>query len=489
MNRATTKILAALLIIITAHACATDGTTTQKSTTVKSYKDLVYPPIKTDIPKPARVTLSNGMKVLLMPDHELPLINVSAMIRVGSVWEPEEKTGLAAMTGAAIRAGGTKTFAPDKLDEILENIAASVEVGIGEESGSGGLSVLTKDWDQGLKVFADVIRNPRFDKDRFELLRAQTLDAIRRQNDVPSQIGMRELKKLIYKNSPYGSTPTIKTVSAITIADAKAFHRRYFVPQSIILGVTGDFNEASIVANLEKAFGGWNGPNTAFPKVVTKENLSPTKIYLADKKTPQAVIRVGHVVDITRKNPDYYAVRVMNGILGGNGFASRLTKAIRTDRGLAYSTWSYVIAGRLGMGRFISGAETKTATSAEVISIIFDETKKIVENKVSDRELKLSKNSLVNSFVFIFDKPSRIMGEWLTAEYYGLPENYLIEYRDRVMDVTTDDVLRVAEKYLQPENFVVTVIGDASKLTKQLSDISSIEALKLADYTQNGNTR
>ena len=489
MNRATLKVLAALLIVITSHACATDGTTTQESTTVKSYKDLVYPPIKTDIPKPARVTLSNGIKVLLMPDHELPLINVSAMIRVGSIWEPEEKTGLAAITGSAIRAGGTKTFAPDKLDEILENIAASVEVGIGEESGSAGLSVLTKDWDQGLKVFADVLQNPRFDKDRFELFRAQTIDAIRRQNDVPTQIGMRELKKLLYKNSPYGKTPTIETVSAITIADAKTFHRRYFVPQNIILGVTGDFDEASLIADLEKVFGGWRGADPVFPKIVKKENLSPTKIYLADKKTPQAVIRVGHVVDITRKNPDYYAVRVMNGILGGNGFASRLTKAIRTDRGLAYSAWSYVIAGRLGMGRFISGAETKTATSGEVISIIFDETEKIVKNKVSDRELNLSKNSLTNSFVFIFDKPSRIMGEWLTAEYYGLPENYLIEYRDRVMEVTTDDVLRVAEKYLRPENFVVTVIGDAPKLEKQLSEISTVETLALSDVTSGGSQR
>ena len=429
------------------------------------------------------------MKVLLMPDHELPLINVSAMIRVGSIWEPKEKTGLAAITGAAIRAGGTKTFAPDKLDEILENIAASVEVGIGEESGSAGLSVLTKDWEQGISVFADVLQNPRFDKERFELLRAQTIDAIRRQNDVPTQIGMRELKKLIYKNSPYGKTPTIKTVGAITIADAKAFHRRYFVPQNILLGVTGDFDETSIVADLEKAFGGWSEPSPLFPKVVKKENLSPTRIYLADKKTPQAVIRVGHVVDVTRKNPDYYAVRVMNGILGGNGFASRLTKAIRTDRGLAYSAWSYVIAGRLGMGRFISGAETKTATSGEVISIIFDETKKIVEEKVSDRELKLSKDSLVNSFVFIFDRPSRIMSEWLTVEYYGLPENYLIDYRDRVMEVTADDVLRVAKKYLQPESFVVTVIGDASKLKKQLSAVSPVERLELADNTKGGTTR
>ena len=488
MNRATLKFVAALLIVITSHACATDGTP-KISASGKTYKDLVYPPIKTDIPKPLRATLSNGMKVLLMPDHELPLINISAMIRVGSIWEPKEKIGLAAITGSAIRAGGTKTFAPDKLDEILENIAASVEVGIGEESGSAGLSVLTKDWEQGISVFADVLQNPRFDKERFELLRAQTIDAIRRQNDVPTQIGMRELKKLLYKNSPYGKTPTIETVNAITIADAITFHHRYFVPQNILLGVTGDFDEASIIADLEKAFGGWSGPDPVFPKVVKKENLSPTRIYLADKKTPQAVIRVGHVVDITRKNPDYYAVRVMNGILGGNGFASRLTKAIRTDRGLAYSAWSYVIAGRLGMGRFISGAETKTATSGEVISIIFDETKKIVENKVSDRELKLSKNSLVNSFVFIFDRPSRIVSEWLNAEYYGLPENYLIDYRDRVMEVTTGDVLRVAKKYLQPESFVVTVIGDSSKLEKQLSAVSPVERLELADNTKGGTTR
>ncbi|MBI5815151.1 MAG: insulinase family protein [Nitrospinae bacterium] len=442
---------------------------------------LDYKPIKTDVPKTKVVTLSNGMRVHLMPDKELPIVNVMAMAKTGSIWDPAGTTGLAALTGAVWRSGGAASMPADALDEKLESMAASVETGIADEAGRASLSVMSKDLKEGLAIFADVLRRPRFDNDRLELARARMLDGIRRENDEPTGIGDRELSKLIYKGSPYGARPTMESVKSITRRDVVEFYKNSVRPSSVIMGVTGDFDEKDLMSTLEKLFGDWQGEPANLRATPKAADDHERRLYLAAKKLPQAVIRAGHL-GLKRTDPDYQAVRVMDEILGGSGFASRLMQKVRTDKGLAYSVWSYNMGGRWENGSFTMGAETKTQSAGEVLSIFMDEVSKMRTGKVDPMELKAAKDSLINSFVFIFDTPGRILEQRMIIDYYGMPADYLETFREKVMKVTADDVLEAAKNHLRPDELKIVVVGDPAGLEKQLAGFGKVERISLREY-------
>jgi predicted Zn-dependent peptidase len=441
-------------------------------------------PIKTSLPKTKLVKLSNGIKVHLLQDTELPIVNVVAFIKAGSIWEPKEKAGLAGITGSAIRSGGTKKRAPDQLDEILERKAISVETMIGEENGKASLSVLSKDLNEGLEIFADVLRNPRFDQDRFELSKARVLDSIRRENDDPTHIADRELRSRIYAGSPYGVKPTLETVKAITAKDAANFHSAYVRPSSVILGVTGDFDEAALLARLEEVFKDWNAGPAVYAEIPRVKEGDEGGVYVAAKKLPQAVIRMGHL-GMKRSDPDYHASRVLDEILGGNGFASRIMQKVRVEKGLAYSAWSYNMAGRWEPGTFIMGAETKTVSAGEVINIMKSEAGRIRTEQVTAEELKIAKDSIVNSFIFIFDKPERLLEQRMIIDYYGMPDDYLETFRDKIVSVSAVDVMESAKKRLRPDGLKIVIVGDPETLASSgsLSGLGRVDNIILRDYS------
>jgi len=440
-----------------------------------------YKPINTTAPKTKIITLKNGIRVHLLQDKELPIVNALAMIKTGSIWEPESKTGLAILTGAALRSGGTESLKPDALDEKLGAMAASVETSISEESGSAVLSVMSKNLDEGLAIFAGVIKNPRFDNERLELARARMIDAIKRENDDPQTIADRELDKLIYKGSVYGRKATPETVKSIKRKDVVEFYRKHFQPSSVILGFTGDFDEAKLTAKLEKLFGEWKGATQRQAVEHVKDDHAGG-IYIANKKLPQAVIRAGHL-GVKRTDPDYLAVRVMDEIFGGGSFASRLTQKIRTDKGLAYSVWAYNLAGRWEPGVFMMGVETKTKTAGEALSIFMSEIKRIQTEKVGEAELEDAKNSLINSFVFVFDTPGRILEQRMIIDYYGMPVDYLETYRDKIMKVTADDVIAAANKHLRPKEMKIVAVGDEDGLSEQFKTFGETRKIVLKDYS------
>lgn len=434
-----------------------------------------------DVPIPAtrRLTLSNGMVVHLLPDHELPLINVSAMVKTGSVWEPADKAGLAALTGAALRAGGTAAMAPDDLDETLEFIAASVETWIGEDMGGAKLSALAKDMDLGLKLLADTLREPRFDAGRIEIVRAQMIDAVRRRNDDPTEAAERELTKFVFHGSPYGREPTEASLRAITRADIIGFYKNAFVPRNVMLGVTGDFNEETIAAKLEAVFGDWRGKEPVFPPAPAAQE-TPAGVWLARKDIPQTVIRAGLLAG-KRSDPDFPAARVMESILGGAGFTSRLMKSVRVDRGLAYSAWAYLWGGAWERGKFMAGAETKAQSTAEVIRLTLAEFRRMRDELAGEEELAQAKNTLVNSFVFIFDRPEKILNQRMRVEYYGLPADYLETFRARVRAVTAEEARDAARKILRPENLKIVVVGDPEKFDAPLDEFGPVAPLSLEE--------
>ncbi len=427
---------------------------------VTSVEELRYSPLPPlVIPEPDRVVLPNGMVILFMEDHELPLVSVSALIRTGSRLEPREKIGLASLTGTVLRSGGTVHRSGDELDEFLEGKAAMIETGIGDTSGSASMSSLSEDFGTVLPVFAEVLRTPQFAKDKIAIAKNQIMASIARQNDDPDGILSREFKKLIYgPDSSYTWVPTYATIGSITRDDLIHWHQTYFHPNRMILGVSGDFQKEQALALLTKVFGDWpKGPPVTDPSPHVQSRVNPGIFYVEKDDMTQAKIAMGHQ-GIKRDHPDYFPLVVVNQILSGS-FGARLFSNIRSKQGLAYDVhggvgfqWDYP-------GMAILSMSTKTQTTGRGIDALIAEAKNMVADPPTEEEVGKAKTSILNSFVFSVDSPSKVLGKYLTYEYYGYPPTWLKNFRQGIENVQTNQVLAAANKHLRPNDFAILVVG------------------------------
>jgi predicted Zn-dependent peptidase len=441
-------------------------------------RTMTFGPLAFRIPATERVVLENGMVVILLEDHELPLVTVKAYIGAGSVYDPADKVGLAGLTGAVLRGGGTSATTPEALDDELEFMASSIESGIGADSGAVTFSSLKKNLDRTLALFAQVMMAPTFREDRVTQGKNRAIEAIRRQNDDPKEVADRELSRAIYAGHPLGRIPTVESVSAITRDDLIAFHRRFFHPNNVILAVSGDFGRKEILEKLRTVFGGWKKETVALPEIPQPSPSGKPAVLLARKDIDQSVIRMGHL-GIDKNNPDLYAIYVMNSILGGNGFSSRLMAVVRTREGLAYNVDSSFQAGRRFTGTFEAETETKVGTTARAIGLMRDIIDGMTRQPVSDAELTLARESIINSFIFGFTNAASVANQRARLEYYGYPKGYLEEFRDNIGRVTKEDVLRVARKYLRPEALTLVVVGDEKRFDKPLSTLGEVREIVL----------
>ena len=444
----------------------------------KNISGLKFPELAFKPPKTVRVALKNGMVLHMLEDHELPLVDISAMVRTGSAYVPEDKAGLAALAGHLWRSGGTKSVAPAELDERLEFIGAIMETSIGMDSGSIGLKILNKDMDEGLSLFADLIKNPAFDEKRFAVIKNQMVEALRRQNDEPDALVEREFTKAVFPKHPFGVVPTTKTVNGITVEECRNFYYEHIGPESFTIGIAGDFNPEEMVARFEKLFADFAPAKSKFyPIPQVEDNIIPG-VYLIDKKLAQTAIRMGHV-GISRKDPNFETARVMNYVLGGGGFSSRLMKEVRTVKGLAYSVWSYFTGGESASGSFSIGGETKATTTYEFISTSEGIVRQVVQNGVSPEELEQAKEAIINSFIFAFDKNSDVIARYLWIDYYDMPKDYLETYRDRIRAITMDRLKAVAAQYLHPDRMVIIVAGDKAVINSGLEKLGSVRTIEI----------
>jgi len=446
---------------------------------------LTFAPLKFSLPKSDQITLKNGMRVYLLEDHELPIVNMTALITAGSIYDPPELTALAGITGSLVRSGGTESLKPDALDAELEFMASAIEAGIGEDMGTLSMNTLTKNLPRTLELYADVLMKPGFEQSRIDLAKNSTIDGIRRQNDDPKGIAGREFKKAIYEKHPLGRVGTIESVNLITRKDMVNLHKRYFTPKGIILAVSGDFNRTELIAQLEKLFGGWQPEEPQLPVVATPDLNSSKQVLLAKKQVSQTVIRMGHL-GLEKNNPDQYAVRVMDYILGG-GFTSRLTQEIRSNQGLAYHAGSRFDIGRRFPGTFMAETETKAESTVKAITLMNDIIAGMTKELVSEEELKQAKESIINSFIFGFTQANSIVTQQARLEFYGFPDGYLENFRDNIARVSREDVLRVSRKYLHPEAMIIMVVGDDKKFDQQLSTIGTVQEIKLETFKKGGN--
>ena len=464
------RLAITLIVALLLASCAAPRTAVDPRT-------LTFPPLAFTVPKSERAVLPNGMTVWMLEDHELPLVNLSASIRVGSIYEPEDKTGLAGIAGATLRAGGTQELTPEQLDAELEFMASKIESGIGADSGSISMTTLTKNLDRTMALFSQVMMAPAFREDRVRLAVNRTIEAIRRQNDDPKGIADRELRKALYAGHPLGRFPTVASVSGISREDLTAFHRRFYHPDSVILAVAGDFRKEELLARLTALFGPWKKEKIDFPTVAPPAPAVHPETLFVRKEVSQTVIRMGEP-GIDKNNPDLYAIRVMDYILGG-GFTSRLTQEIRSNQGLAYNVESSFDIGRRFIGTFVAETETKSETTVKAISLMHDIIAGMTAAPVSDQELALAKDAIINSFMFGFTRPDVVVSQQARLEFYDYPAGYLDNYRENISRVGKEDVLRVARKYLHPDAMVLTVVGNDTKFDKPLTTLGAVREIKL----------
>lgn len=428
---------------------------------------LTYPPLEFKAPQVEQLDLGHGTLLYLQEDRELPLVEVTAMVGAGDIGTPADKTGLGSLFAATLETGGAGEKTPAQIEELLEKMAARLSVSTDTYTTTLHLSLRAEDLETGLELLGDFLRRPRFDEGRFELARKQLLESIRRQDDHPSSVASRALKKAIYGSHPLGRTPDEETVGRIGRGDLVDFHRQHFQPGNLKLAISGDFDRRQLLLNLKGFLEDWpSGPYR--PQAVPEIDGPPAgKVIVAAKAIPQTTILMGHI-GIERSDPDLFPVRVMNYILGGGGFNSRLMREVRSNRGLAYSVYSYYRVGRRLPGSFVAGSETKSASTLEVLRLMREIMNGMRKAVVSEQELQLAKESLINSFVFAFTDTHSVVTQKMILDHYGYPADYLESYRGNIASVTADDVLAAAERHLHPEELAIVLVGAADEFEIEL---------------------
>ena len=446
----------------------------QKPRTIPAHpNDLKFSRLDYSPPKASayRQVLNNGVVGYFVEDHDLPLVNVSVTVRVGSYLDPTGKEGLASAVGSQLRSGGTTRYKAEDFDEEADFLAATLSSFVGSTSGSASVNFLSKDADKALDLFFDMLKNPAFQQDRLDLLKSQQLQQIERRNDRTDSIEGREWGRLLYGERFFTNAWTTKaSISSLTREELIAFHQKYYHPGNFLFAVSGDFKTADLKARFDKAMSGWAISKETNPPIPKLEFTPAPGIYMVNKAdVNQGRVALGHL-GIMRGNPDEFAIDMMNDVLGGSGFTSRITNRVRSDEGLAYSAGSSFSAGVYYPGAFRSGFQTKSATAAQATQIVLDEIDRIRKEKVSPEELETVKNNAIETFPRYFSTAGAIAGTFANDEFTGRDPKHWETYRDKLRAVTVDDVLRVAQKYLQPDKIVILAVGNVDDILKGSPD-------------------
>lgn len=451
------------------------------------FEELKYQPPK---PEDYRHTLKCGAAAYIVENPEVPTFDLEILVRTGSMYEPVEKAGLADMTGYLMRNGGVQEMTAKELDERLAYLAGEISIDIGGSRGTASLFCLSKDIDEGLDLLKKVLWTPVFDQEVLNRYRADVLSELEQRNASTSDIESREWQFLMYGDHPCTNPyrRTEQSVNSIMREDLIAFHEEYFFPNNFIFAVSGDFKTEDIIAKLNSMLDGWPDRKLYLPTIPDQVPDPKPGVYMIKKEeVNQSRIRVGHI-GVRRDIPDQYALMVMNDILGGGGFTSRILRRVRSDEGLAYNCGSSFERPVLFPGTFRAWFQTKHATAAFGTGIIVEEIKRICTEKCETEIVENAKASFVGNLVNPFSSKKRIVNTFAEDEYTDRPDDYWQNYTKNMEAVTPDDVLAVAQKYLHPDKLIFLVVGDPEAVEKgsdkheeRFSDFGEITILPLRD--------
>jgi zinc protease len=449
-------------------------------------EQFTYVPLDFKPPRPAefRTSLSNGLVVYIAEDHEIPWFDAVLLSPAGggggagrgprgmeesfeapqrpgggggsrSFLEPKDKLGVQALTASIMRTGGTATMTGEQINERMDFLAGSV--------GSGGLSIHARHVDEGLTIWMDILNNPVFPEDKLRREKEAILVGIRNRNRNISTVANRTFERLIYgDDSPITAEASEAMTNGIMRDDLVAWHRKYWGANNAILVVAGDFKRADMLQKLEATFGKWRNAEKAVPDYPKVQQAAAAGVYMVQPEgaTPnQGIIMIGHV-GLTQDDPDFPAVDLMNYTLGGGSFSSRITKIVRTDNGLAYSTSSSFSAEAHFPGTFRAFCQTKNATVVLASQLMLNEIERMRAGEVTERDLQFAKTARLNAFPALFSTTFGNIVNFAALELEDRPGDYYQTYVGRYEKVTLADIKRVAQKYLQPDKMVIMVAGN-----------------------------
>ena len=411
---------------------------------------------------PTKFMTPNGITVLVLEQHFLPIVEVHALIKTGSAQDPPDKAGLANLV-ASLLDEGTTSRSSKQLAEQIDFVGGALDIKASEDFTTASARVLKKDVDTGFTLLADILQHPAFHKPEFERVRSQILGEMASDNDDPGHVAMKAFNQLVFHGHPYRwpLNGTEESLGKITQADVLTFYGKEYGPNQAILTVVGDITTEQVTSLVQTHFGAWKKAATPARTVKKAAPLERKTVQLIEKDLTQSNVILGHG-GINRTNPDFYAVTVMNYVLGAGGFSSRLMDSIRDKQGLVYGIMSHFDA-RLMPGSFWVNFQTRTEATNQAIQSVLAEIKSIREAPVSDQELAEAKSFLMGSFPLRLDSTAKLAQVLAQVEFYGLGFEYFSQYPKWIDRVTKEDVQRVAKQYLDPQRYALVVVGNVAK--------------------------
>jgi zinc protease len=414
-------------------------------------------------------TLSNGMQVVIVLHHEQPVVTIRLLVRAGAAQDPEGKGGVAALT-AHLLDQGTTTRNAQQIASQIDLVGGALGTGSSSDLSFANVMVMKDSFAFGMNLLADVVHNPAFSPEEIERQKEQTISSLQVNGDDPDYVASTVFDRLVYGFHPYGlpGSGTPDTLARITRADLQAFHRRYFVPNNMILAIVGDVTSGEAWQTADKVFGAWARGDV--PATRNSEPPPPTRrLVIVDK--PDAVqteIRIGQLA-IPRKHPDFLAWDLAVKILGGEG-ANRLHRVLRSERGLTYGASAQTEALK-DAGDFVAETDTRTETTGEALRLAVEEFARLQRQRVFARELQDAQAYLAGSFPITIETPNDIATQVLNAVFYELPLTDIPTFRERVLAITPDDIQRVAKEYIKPDRLAIVLVGNAKGFLPQLRGV------------------
>ncbi len=452
------------------------------SNKLRTIDKLKYPPLnEIKVPNVVTHTLSNGMQVYFLVDNKLPIVRVEAQAHCGSVTDPIDKIGLASLASESISLS-SKEYSADELKEILNNNAISLSSSASSRHSSVAINYLTEDNDLALNIFADILQNPTFDEEEFETQKTRTVSGIYRRNDEASSIAFREFQKIIFgKDYPLNYQEEIYTVNSITREDVQKFYSENFYPKNIKLTIHGDFDIDEMKQLLEYHFATWHSPldyrKISIPEAKTD---SDTNVFVVDKQdASQTWVLIGHRSNLLLNDDDYAPMVLLNEILGG-GFNSRVYKSVRVEKGYSYSPAAFLSVSFATPGALYLLAPTATEHTLKAAQALVEEVRIITKDKVTQEELDFAKDSYFNSYVFKYEKPEYTLYSIKNYDYYGYDRNFSNILKKKIEKVTVDDIYRVAQKYLKPDELIYLFVGNKDEFIDDVTPLGKVEVLDVS---------
>lgn len=429
------------------------------------------------LPEIQKASLKNGLQIWLVESHKLPLVALNLVVQAGSDHDPLSMPGIATMT-ADMLDEGTKTRTTLQISDELDALGATLRANANLDGSFVFLQTLSKNLEKALEIYSDVLSHPTFPVKEFERLKKQRLASLVQQHDQPPAIASNAFNYILYgAEHPYGNNTsgTEKSLGVLTWKDLVQFYQSYYRPNNATLIVVGDVKLSDIVSMLNRGLADWQAAEIPSFSIPQSPAPGQRKIYLIDKPgAPQSELRIGYPA-LARSTPDYFAVSVMNRMLGGQ-FTSRINLNLRERHGYTYGANSNFRFLK-GVGPFVAGGGIVTEKTDSAIVECIHEIDLMREKGMKADELAYSKKGVLGNFALTFETPMQIAGALQNIVLYGLPENYYNNYLKNIDDVTLDDVQRVASKYLNTSTMAIVVVGDLAKIK------NGITALNLGDVT------